>query len=134
MPDKPSLPGSAEGGAEAEGYLEVEGAVGLLPPVTQEGGDAVQALLHGVGVDVQRSGGPGRALTRCEVRAQCPDQIGSTLVVVLDHRAEDVQYMRPYVDLGRTDQTGDTEVVRCRGLTTAAESLHGGDQVDRLSV
>src|SRR5689334_24802782 len=106
--------GSAEGGVEAEGYLDVEGAGRGLPAVAEEGGDSVEALLDGVGVDVEGRGGAGRALAGGEVGVQGADEVGAALGVVVEDLAEYVLHVGVYVDLGRSDESCDAQVVRSR--------------------
>ena len=73
---------------QAQGDLELESALGLVPVGSEQLADAVEPLGDRVDVHVQLLAGAGRALPAGVVRRERGYQLGAPALVVVDERAE----------------------------------------------
>src|SRR3954452_25010023 len=76
LPQFPAQPG------DAQGQVDVEGAVALLPVRAQQRRDAVQALVERVRVDRQLLGRRGLVTAVAEEDLRRVDQVGAAVFVV----------------------------------------------------
>ncbi len=73
---------------QAEGDLELELTLGMLPVLADQGADPVQPLRHGVDVHRQRLARAGEVATGLEVGLQRAHQVGAAALVVVEKRTE----------------------------------------------
>src|SRR5262245_26912837 len=114
--------------------LDLQGAVGGLPVVAEEGGDAVEALDDGVDVDVQEVLGAGEVGTAVEVGAQGVHEVGAAAVVVVQDRSEGGENVAGEIRAVAEKLADEAEIGQGGTLAGAAEGEQRGDAASGLGV